>query len=222
MPLPAKVFRNKFHVIQQRLSPLFHVIMTFLGLLLLPLLLSFLSSQALARKFDVGGRDGWVVKPYENYNHWAQRNRFQVNDTLHFKYIEGSDSVLAVKEEDYNSCNTNSPMEKMDDGDSIFHLNNSGPFFFISGNTQNCQNGQKLFIIVMAVRHHNPPPPTPVAPSSEAPSLPPQQIDPFSFSSPVPSPSNEPSSSTRFGGLSTSVEVGVWVILIFTSFIELV
>ncbi|MED6195572.1 hypothetical protein PIB30_039087 [Stylosanthes scabra] len=187
------------------------------------LLLSFLlSSQALARKFDVGGRDGWVLKPYESYNHWAQRNRFQVNDTLYFKYIKGSDSVLVVKEDDYNSCNTNSPLAKMDDGDSTIQFNNSGPFFFISGNIQNCKNGQKLHIIVMAVRHHNPPPPPPVVPSSEAPSLPPQQNDPTNFSSRVPSPSNEPSSSTRSGGF-ISVGVGLsWMVLIFTGFIELV
>jgi len=38
--------------------------------------------QAEARQFEVGGRDGWVVKPSEDYNHWAQRSRFQVNDTL--------------------------------------------------------------------------------------------------------------------------------------------
>ncbi|MED6216079.1 hypothetical protein PIB30_004105 [Stylosanthes scabra] len=90
----------------------------------------------------------------------------------------------------------------MGDGDSTFQFNNSGPFFFISGNTQNCKNGQRLHIIVMAVRHHNPlPPSTPVVPSSEAPSLPPQQNDPSNFSSPVPTPSNEPSSSTTSGEL---------------------
>lgn len=61
--------------------------MAFLGLLfsMIPMLLLVGSSprfQAEARQFDVGGRDGWVVKPSEDYNHWAQRNRFQVNDTL--------------------------------------------------------------------------------------------------------------------------------------------
>lgn len=54
----------------------------FLGLmfLLTPLLLLSSSSQAL--DFHVGGKDGWVLKPSDYYNHWAQRNRFQVNDTL--------------------------------------------------------------------------------------------------------------------------------------------
>lgn len=35
-----------------------------------------------ARKFYVGGKDGWGLNPSENFNHWAERNRFQVNDTL--------------------------------------------------------------------------------------------------------------------------------------------
>jgi len=33
-------------------------------------------------KFYVGGRDGWVLTPSEDYSHWSHRNRFQVNDTL--------------------------------------------------------------------------------------------------------------------------------------------
>lgn len=35
-----------------------------------------------AYQFNVGGKSGWVLNPSENYNHWAGRMRFQVNDTL--------------------------------------------------------------------------------------------------------------------------------------------
>ncbi|TKY66838.1 Early nodulin protein 2 [Spatholobus suberectus] len=88
----------------------------FLGLLILmiPMLLlsSSPSSQAVAREFDVGDKDGWVVKPAEDYDHWAQRNRFQVNDTLHFKYKKGSDSVVVVRKEDFDSCNANNPIQR--------------------------------------------------------------------------------------------------------------
>ncbi|KAL0798343.1 hypothetical protein Bca101_053518 [Brassica carinata] len=45
-------------------------------------------------KFYVGGKDGWVLTPSEDYSHWSHRNRFQVNDTLYFKYTKGKDSVL--------------------------------------------------------------------------------------------------------------------------------
>lgn len=32
--------------------------------------------------FYVGGESGWVLNPSEPYNHWAERNHFQVNDTI--------------------------------------------------------------------------------------------------------------------------------------------
>ncbi|KAK1321542.1 hypothetical protein QJS10_CPA03g00805 [Acorus calamus] len=64
--------------------------------------------------FYVGGRDGWVQNPSENYNNWSSRNRFQIKDNLVFKYKNGEDSVLVVKKEDYESCNTNNPIKKLE------------------------------------------------------------------------------------------------------------
>ncbi|KAL8201500.1 hypothetical protein R6Q57_012839 [Mikania cordata] len=106
--------------------------------------------------FYVGGKDGWVVDPRESYNHWAERNRFQVNDSLVFKYKKGSDSVLVVNEEAYHKCNKTDPQETINDDNPIFKFKTSGPFFFISGHDQKCENGEKLIIVVMAVRHHTP------------------------------------------------------------------
>lgn len=37
---------------------------------------------AAGRDFYVGGRAGWAPNPAEPFNAWAERNRFQVNDTL--------------------------------------------------------------------------------------------------------------------------------------------
>lgn len=44
----------------------------------------FMASMASSEAyfFYVGGRDGWVLNPSESYSHWAERNRFQVNDSL--------------------------------------------------------------------------------------------------------------------------------------------
>lgn len=39
-------------------------------------------SVADAWRFNVGGNGAWVINPQENYKTWAERNRFQVNDTL--------------------------------------------------------------------------------------------------------------------------------------------
>ncbi|GJN17681.1 hypothetical protein PR202_gb04770 [Eleusine coracana subsp. coracana] len=117
-----------------------------------------------AHVFYAGGRDGWVVDPAESYNHWAERNRFQVNDTIVFTYDEAANSVLLVTEQDYDACNTRSPVRRLEAagaGGSAFRFDRSGPFFFISGDEDRCQKGQKLYVIVMAPRATTRPAPAP-------------------------------------------------------------
>ncbi|OAY54877.1 early nodulin-like protein 1 [Manihot esculenta] len=153
--------------------------------LLLSLFACFFFSSSVAYNFYVGGRDGWVLNPSEKYNDWAGRNRFQVNDTLIFKFKEGSDSVLLVKKDDYNTCNTNEPLKVMKSATSVFQFDRSGPFFFISGNKANCEKGQRLIIVVLAIRP-KPTPKTP-APVSQPPLAHPPATSPVSpSSSPVP------------------------------------
>uniref|UniRef100_A0A0D9V5L4 Homeobox domain-containing protein n=1 Tax=Leersia perrieri TaxID=77586 RepID=A0A0D9V5L4_9ORYZ len=117
-------------------------------------------SSSEAYVFYAGGRDGWVVDPSESFNHWAERNRFQVNDTIVFMHDdEVAGSVLLVTEQDFDACNTGNPVQRLDDvaaGRSVFRFDRSGPFFFISGDEDRCQKGQKLYIIVMAVRQMPP------------------------------------------------------------------
>ncbi|KAL6283615.1 hypothetical protein ACE6H2_014544 [Prunus campanulata] len=134
--------------------------------------LCFSSTQGY--RFYVGGKDGWVLNPSENYILWSGRNRFQVNDTLYFKYKKGTDSVLVVNKDDYFKCNTKNPIQKLDGGDSEFTLDRSGPFYFISGQNGNCDKGQKLFLVVLAVRHHKKPNPpfAPTTPPSTSPTSP--------------------------------------------------
>ncbi|KAI8011780.1 Early nodulin-like protein 2 [Camellia lanceoleosa] len=117
-----------------------------------------------AYQFNVGGKDGWVLNPSENYNHWAGRLRFQVNDTLFFKYKKGSNSVLVVTKQDYDQCNTQKPIMKLDNGDSVLKFDRSGLFYFISGVKANCDKGQKLITLVLAVRKQQKSPPPMAAP----------------------------------------------------------
>lgn len=145
---------------------------------------AFLSSSN-AFRFYVGGKDGWVLDPSEDYNHWAGRNRFQVNDTLFFKYKKGENSVLVVSKEDYYNCRTEKPILKMDGGDSEFKFHRSGPFFFISGKGDNCQKGQRLIVVVLALRHSHVTPVSPLpSPTAGAPA-------PVGHTPPAP-PSEEP------------------------------
>ncbi|CAN8230192.1 unnamed protein product [Cochlearia groenlandica] len=138
-------------------------------------------------KFYVGGRDGWVLKPSEDYSHWSNLNRFQVNDTLYFKYTKGKDSVLEVNEEEYKTCNnTTHPITSLSEGDSVFVLSRSGPFFFVSGNSQNCLKGQNLAIKVMSIDHSHTPHHTSPSPSP-------------TLTSPTPSPGADASDSDVLG-----------------------
>ncbi|KAE8716443.1 Early nodulin-like protein 1 [Hibiscus syriacus] len=117
------------------------------------------------------------------------------------KYKKGSDSVLLVTKEDYFSCNTKSPVQSLTEGDSIFTFDRSGPFFFITGNADNCNKGQKLSVVVMAVRH-KPPQQQPQTESPKASDAPSDSVDG------VPAPSSEQKSGSFRGVCSTWLVLG--------------
>ncbi|MED6154990.1 hypothetical protein PIB30_001132 [Stylosanthes scabra] len=194
------------------------------ALLVVVIVMSSSSFEASASTYNVGGKNGgWVVNPKENYTLWSQRYTFRVNDYLYFKYERGKDSVLIVSIEDYDSCNTAKPLHRFRGGrsGSTVQLNKPGPFYFISGNQQNCQKGQKFAVNVVSAA--NPPSPTPhpspapspphpsPAPSSPPPHHPPSGGMPASPAdlSPVHAPAPGPA---RNGGSSRSFGVGFGVI----------
>ncbi|XP_059284222.1 early nodulin-like protein 4 [Lycium ferocissimum] len=126
--------------------------LSFVGFFLV-IFLSFLCSSQ-GYKFYVGGKEGWVLEPSESYSHWAERNRFQVNDTIVFKYKKGSDSVLVVHKDDYFKCNKTKPIHNIKDGHSKLKFTRSGPFYFISGQDDHCEKGQKVLVVVISPNHH--------------------------------------------------------------------
>ncbi|XP_051128875.1 early nodulin-like protein 1 [Andrographis paniculata] len=136
------------------------VVCTYLCMCLI-LLTGMGCSSSRAHEFPVG----WVVRPAEPYPHWAERLRFQVNDTLRFKYNKDSDTVAVVNSGDYAQCSAGNPLVQLAGGNSVFKFDRSGPFFFITGNKSNCAQGQKLIIVVLAVRSPPPPPPVAAAPA---------------------------------------------------------
>ncbi|KAH7674968.1 Cupredoxins domain-containing protein [Dioscorea alata] len=120
-----------------------------------PLLFLITSSQA--KEFLVGGAAGaWKVpsSPSESLNKWAEINRFQVGDYL----------VLKVSREDYLACRTTAPLEehKDDEKNALVKLDRSGAFYFVSGNQKACEQGEKLIVVVMSMRHRLAPAPSPV------------------------------------------------------------
>ncbi|KAK1612277.1 hypothetical protein QYE76_035950 [Lolium multiflorum] len=167
-----------------------------LGLLCFALMAAVVS----ARQFQVGGSKGWSVPDAtaEPYNAWAGRMRFIIGDQLLFVYPKETDSVLVVDQAAYNACNTTSYLTKLEGGSTVFTLDRSGPFFFISGNQASCMANQKLIVIVLAASHTPPSllptppsmPPTAAAPEP-SPSSPPSM--PPTAAAPEPSPSSPPS-----------------------------
>ncbi|XVF03959.1 hypothetical protein REPUB_Repub05bG0038700 [Reevesia pubescens] len=138
------IFRSDYQ------SKAFHVFGLFCFMLLI--------QNGCAREFQVkwGLQNGTNA---ENYNKWAERNRFQIGDSLVFIYTPNDDSVLHVTAEAYKKCNVESPISKYTDGHTVFSLSHSGPYYFISGNQENCQKNEKLVVVVLTDRTTPPSPP---------------------------------------------------------------
>ncbi|XP_073109474.1 early nodulin-like protein 15 [Elaeis guineensis] len=123
---------------------------------LLFLILLFINIGSEAREHLVGGNTkAWKVpsSTSESLNQWAGATRFQVGDSLVWKYDGEKDSVLQVRREDYLSCNTSSPVAEHKDGTAVVKLHWSGPYYFISGAEGACEKGEKLIVVVMSERH---------------------------------------------------------------------
>ncbi|KAG4912021.1 hypothetical protein JHK82_052607 [Glycine max] len=104
-----------------------------------------------SNEFEVGGSKGWIVPPANDtnfFNDWASQNRFQAGDTIRFKYKK--DSVMEVGEGDYTHCNATHPTLFSNNGNTVFKLNHSGTFYFISGASGHCEKGQKMIVRVKA------------------------------------------------------------------------
>ncbi|KAI9070428.1 hypothetical protein K1719_008316 [Acacia pycnantha] len=102
-------------------------------------------------EFQVGGSKGWVVPPANDTNiylEWASHNRFQVGDSIRFKYQK--DSVMEVDEEGYKNCNSSLPVMFSNNGNTLFTFHHAGSFYFISGASGHCQKGQKMIVRVLS------------------------------------------------------------------------
>lgn len=96
-----------------------------------------------------------------------------------FEY--NNDSVLVVDKYDYYHCNTTDPITAFSDGNrAVVKLDRPGPFYFISGAPDHCNNGQRLLVDVMSPHQRHP-----IAPSPPSVAFPPETDK----QGPSPSPS---------------------------------
>ncbi|XP_073269257.1 early nodulin-like protein 14 [Primulina huaijiensis] len=153
-----------------------------------------------AREFVVGGnKKKWEIpSSSDEFNKWAAKIRFQIDDSIVLKYDSKTDSVLEVTEENYNNCNKSNPIRSYSDGSTKITLDKSGPFFFISGAEGHCEKGQKLEIKVLSANHSHLQPVTP-EPS-------PSDIDHLA---PAPAPSTAGSGPKTWWFVTGAAVVGI-------------
>ncbi|XP_027181124.1 early nodulin-like protein 1 [Coffea eugenioides] len=116
----------------------------------------FFSFSEADRDLLVGGKpDSWKIpsSKSDHLNNWSQKARFVIGDSLVWNYDGTKDSVLLVNKKDYVTCNTSSPIEAHNDGNTKIKLDHSGPYYFISGAQGHCEKGQKLLVVVISERH---------------------------------------------------------------------
>ncbi|KAF8106272.1 hypothetical protein N665_0145s0082 [Sinapis alba] len=92
----------------------------------------------------------WVIPPANastSLNDWASSQRFQVGDTIRFKYKK--DSVMQVTKEGYKQCNSSHPRFYSNTGKTRFMFDHSVPYYFISGTSGHCEKGQKMIAEVV-------------------------------------------------------------------------
>ncbi|KAM0932180.1 putative Phytocyanin domain, cupredoxin [Dioscorea sansibarensis] len=116
--------------------------------LLLPLMLNNIGG-ALARKYEVGGDQGWDVST--DFTSWASSTTFKVGDQLVFTYTPGLHTVVELAgEKEYNKCDINGALNSMNDGKSTVKLSKPGYRYFACGTMGHCQEGMKLKIKTLA------------------------------------------------------------------------
>ncbi|KAL3526130.1 hypothetical protein ACH5RR_014502 [Cinchona calisaya] len=131
---------------------------THIVVLALILFSSLQLSRVSSFDYQVGEKLGWVVPPANDskvYNDWASEKRFKIGDTIRFKYRK--DSVMEVNETDYKKCNSTRPNFFSNTGNTVFTLDRSGYFYFISGASGHCDKGQRMIVKVMSLQDQNSP-----------------------------------------------------------------
>lgn len=73
-----------------------------------------------------------------------------------FKYEE--ESVMVVMVDDYDKCKSSNPISYFNNGDTVFSLDRSGFFYFISGVSGHCRRGLKMVVKVLEPHNHPTPP----------------------------------------------------------------
>ncbi|KAJ7546308.1 hypothetical protein O6H91_08G034900 [Diphasiastrum complanatum] len=104
---------------------------------------------AAGKEYVVGDRQGWILPVANtNYSSWALKHKYYVGDKLAFNYKAEPNSVVQVNREHFDACNATDYIASYGNGRTVVELNTTGPYWFISGVNNNCNQGQKFGITV--------------------------------------------------------------------------
>ncbi|XP_014507218.1 blue copper protein [Vigna radiata var. radiata] len=156
--------------------------------------------------FTVGDNLGWTVPTNgaAAYTSWASGKTFRIGDVLVFNYQSNAHNVEELTKEDYDSCNSSSPLATYTTPPARVTLNKTGAHYFICGVPGHCLGGQKLAINVTGSGSTaNSPSPVATPPSPSSPSTNPSTPSPSG--SLAPPPQNSGAASLGLVGVSATL-----------------
>ncbi|WCJ39969.1 Cupredoxin superfamily protein [Euphorbia peplus] len=156
----------------------------------------------------VGGDRGWDPSN-SDLTSWSSSRIFTIGDNLWLSYsrAEGMIAELKTKEE-YESCDMRNPIKMYTDGLNTIKLDQQGIRYFVSTNSDHCNNGLKLHVDVL---------PTVDAMPSDFPKVITSESEALSFATAAgPSPSGSASVNCISTIFSVAANVMIFYILLFT------
>ncbi|XP_021297686.1 uclacyanin 1 [Herrania umbratica] len=142
---------------------------------------AMLIQLAMAANHTVGGPSGsWDSST--DLQTWVASQKFVVGDNLIFQYTPNHD-VLEVGKTDYDSCQTSSPIQTYNNGNTVISLSSPGKRYFICGTAGHCSQGMQIEIDTLATS--TPPVTSPSTPPAASPA-------PETSPSPAKSPKSAP------------------------------
>ncbi|CAL4936392.1 unnamed protein product [Urochloa decumbens] len=108
---------------------------------------ALLPATASAATYVVGDDAGWDTAV--DYVAWAGGKKFEVGDTLVFRYdAQGPQDVVVVDARGYAECTAPDNAPALTSGDDHVVLGQAGQFFFICEAEGECEGGMKLAVTV--------------------------------------------------------------------------
>ncbi|KAH6809149.1 Cupredoxin superfamily protein [Perilla frutescens var. frutescens] len=107
-----------------------------------------LFGATIAATHEIGDVAGWTAAGTVDYTNCASTNNFQVGDRLDFKYNQQFHNVMEVSRQEFESCNSSSPIITYTTGDDTVELSSAGHRYFLCSTPGHCDAGQKLDIFV--------------------------------------------------------------------------